>query len=141
MNAISLQPAIPAAAPRAREVPRRRRGVILLVVLGLLTLFGLIGLSFETYASQNGSTPGIERALGEIRTAESTLAALARDPEEPVLRKAAVLSVASALQASEEASAELDADRGPAARRLPGLLRAARSLFRALTRLTGEPDC
>ena len=119
----------------------RRRGIVLVVVLALLTLLELVGLTFVLVASSQGSIPAVERALNEIQVAQSVLGGLIENPDDPARRKVAVISVGRALEASSDAAADLDADRRPEAQRLPGLLEAGSSLFRVLRRLLQVPDC
>jgi len=55
--------------PAHHRTPRRRRGMILLVVLTLLTLFAVVGLSFALYAESEATGSRIHREA-QTRTIE-----------------------------------------------------------------------
>jgi hypothetical protein len=118
----------------------RRRGVVLIVVLALLTLLPLLGLTFTLYADENGSSARIRRAQEEIQLAERALEDLSESPDDPGRRWAAVIQVDRALAASSEASEEVAETRTAVGQRLPGLLQATSSVARALKRLFGAPE-
>jgi len=117
---------------------RGERGVILLVVLGMLQLLALIGLAFTLYASHGGPVDAIERVEHEIQRAQAALTALLEDPDDASLQESALVSVDQALR---ESSAITDGPETPTpeTQRLDGLLHAAYALFEQLVALLREP--
>jgi hypothetical protein len=117
---------------------RGERGVILLVVVGMLQLFSLIGLAFTLYASHGGPVDAIARVEQEIQRAQSALTALLENPDDACLQESALVSVDQALR---ESSAITDASETPTpeTQRLDGLLHAAYALFERLVVLTARP--
>jgi len=113
---------------------RGERGVILLVVLGMLQLLALIGLAFTLYASHGGPVDAIERVEHEIQRAQAALTALLEDPDDASLQESALVSVDQALR---ESSAITDGPETPTpeTQRLDGLLHAAYALFEQLVAL------
>jgi hypothetical protein len=114
------------------------RGVILLVVLGMLQLLAIIGLTFVTYASHGGPVDAIARVEQDIQRAEAALTALLENPDDASLRESALVSVERVLR---ESSAITDGaeTRTPETGRLEGLLHAACALFERLEVLLREP--
>ena len=133
-------------APPSRNVDTRarsaqsERGVILLVVLGLLQLLALIGITFGVYASHGGPVDAIARVDLQIQRAQTALTALLENPDDANLQESAVVSVDEALR--ESASIIGASERPtPETRRLEGLLRAAHALFDRLVASLREPPC
>jgi hypothetical protein len=56
--------------PQTDQAPRTRRGMILLVVLAMLTLFAVVGLSFVFYANSEATSSRVFREAGVIRLPE-----------------------------------------------------------------------
>src|SRR6478672_12303180 len=119
---------------------RGDRGVILLVVLGMLQLLALIGLTFAVFASNGGPVDAIGRVEGDIQRAQAALTALLENPDDAQLQESALVTVARALR---ESSAITDGSETPTpeTRRLDGLLHAAYALFDRLVTLLREPRC
>jgi len=119
---------------------RGDRGVILLVVLGMLQLLALIGLTFAVFASNGGPVDAIGRVEGDIQRAQAALTALLENPDDAQLQESALVTVAQALR---ESSAITDGSETPTpeTRRLDGLLHAAYALFDRLVTLLREPRC
>jgi hypothetical protein len=117
---------------------RGERGVILLVVLGMLQLLALIGLTFTLYASHGGPVDAIGRVEQEIQRAQAALAALLENPDDASLQKSALVSVDQALRASS-AITDGSETRTPETQRLDGLLHGAHALFEQLVALLREP--
>ena len=117
---------------------RDDRGVILVVVLGMLQLLALIGLTFAQFASRGGPVDAIGRVEQDIQRAQAALTALLENPEDPHLQESALVSVDQALR---ESSAITDGSETPTpeTRRLVGLLHAAYALFDRLVALLREP--
>jgi len=112
---------------------RGERGVILLVVLGMLQLLSLIGIAFTLYASHGGPVDAIQRVEQEIQRAQAALTALLENPDDACLQESALVSVDQALR---ESSAITDASTPtPETQRLDGLLHAAYALFEQLVAL------
>src|SRR5215216_170271 len=116
------------------------RGVILLVVLGMLQLLSLIGLTFVQFASDGGPVDAIERVEQDIQRAQAALTALLENPDDALLQESALVSVDQALR---ESSAITDGSepQTPETRGLDGLLQAAYALFDRFVILLGEPRC
>src|SRR5215216_1186551 len=116
------------------------RGVILLLVLGMLQLLTLIGLTFAQFASHGGPAEAIERVEQDIQRAQAALTALLENPDDPQLQESALVSVDQALR---ESSAITDGSETPTpeTRGLDGLLQAAYALFDRFVILLGEPRC
>ena len=119
---------------------RGERGVILLVVLGMLQLFTLIGLTFGQFASHSGAVDAIQRVEQDIQRAQAALTALLENPDDADRQESALVSVDQALR---ESSAITDGSETPTpeTRRLDGLLHAAYALFDRLVVLLREPRC
>jgi hypothetical protein len=119
---------------------RGDRGVILLVVLGMLQLLTLIGLTFVQFASHGGPVDAIERVEQDIERAQAALTALLENPDDAHLQESALVSVDQALR---ESSAITDGSETPTpeTRGLDGLLHAAYALFDRLVVLIREPRC
>ena len=119
---------------------RGDRGVVLLVVVGMLQLLALIGLTFAVFASQGGPVDAIGRVEQDIQRAQAALTALLENPDDARLQESALVSVDQALR---ESSAIIDESETPtrATRRLNGLLHAAYALFDWLVALLREPRC
>ena len=117
---------------------RDDRGVILLVVLGMLQLLALIGLTFGLFASHGGPVDAIGRVEQDIQRAQATLTALLENPDDVPLQESALVSVDQALR---ESSTITDGSETPTpeTRRLDGLLHAAYALFDRLVALLREP--
>ena len=117
---------------------RDERGVILLVVLGMLQLLALIGITFAHFASHGGPADAIARVEQEIQRAQADLTALLENPDDAHLQESALGSVDQALR---ESSAITDGSETPTpeTRRLDGLLHAAYALFDRLVALLREP--
>jgi hypothetical protein len=114
------------------------RGVILLIVLGMLQLLALIGITFVLFASHGGPADAIGRVEQDIQRAQAALTALLENPDDAELQESALVSVDQALR---ESSAITDGAETPTpeTRRLDGLLRAAYALFDRLVALLREP--
>ena len=119
---------------------RGDRGVILLVVLGMLQLLTLIGITFTLFASHGGPVDAIVRVEQDIQLAQAALTALLENPDDAQLQESALVTVAQALR---ESSAITDGSETPTpeTRRLDGLLHAAYALFDRLVTLLREPRC
>ena len=117
---------------------RGDRGVILLVVLGMLQLLALIGITFAVFASNGGPVDAIGRVEGDIQRAQAALTALLENPDDAQLQESALVTVAQALR---ESSAITDGSETPTpeTRRLDGLLHAAYALLDQLVALLREP--
>ena len=117
---------------------RDDRGVILIVVLGMLQLLALIGLTFGLFASHGGPVDAIGRVEQDIQRAQATLTALLENPDDVPLQESALVSVDQALR---ESSTITDGSETPTpeTRRLDGLLHAAYALFDRLVALLREP--
>src|SRR4030095_15556115 len=117
---------------------RGDRGVILLVVLGMLQLLALIGITFTLYASHGGPVDAIGRVEQDIQRAQAALTALLENPDDAHLQESALVSVDRALR---ESSAITDGSESPTpvTRHLDGLLQAAYALFDQLVVLLREP--
>jgi hypothetical protein len=117
---------------------RGDRGVILLVVLGMLQLLALIGITFTLFASHGGPVDAIGRVEQDIQRAQAALTALLENPDDAHLQEAALVSVDQALW---ESSAITDGSETPTpeTQRLDGLLHAAYALFDQLVALLREP--
>jgi Tfp pilus assembly protein PilX len=124
--------------PEARP-SHGNRGVILLIVLGMLQLLALIGIAFTTYASHGGPADAIERVQQDVRLAQTALTALLERPEDPSLQELALVNVDQALQASSDLIDGLGKPPTPETGRLQGLLRAAESLFNQLVAVLRDP--
>ena len=113
---------------------RGDRGVILLVVLGMLQLLALIGLTFAVFASNGGPVDAIGRVEGDIQRAQAALTTLLESPDDAHLQESALVTVDQALR---ESSAITDRSETPTpeTRRLDGLLHAAYALFDRLVAL------
>ena len=124
---------------RALSAPGER-GVILLVVLGILQLLAVVGITFDVYASHGGPVEAIARADQQIQRAQTALTALLENPDDAYLQESAIVSVEAALR---ESSAITGASETPTrdTRRLDGLLHAAHALFDQLVALLREPRC
>jgi hypothetical protein len=119
---------------------RGDRGVILLVVLGMLQLLALIGLTFAVFASNGGPVDAIGRVEGDIQRAQAALTALLENPDDAQLQESALVTVAQALRESSAITDGLETPT-PETRRLDGLLHAAYALFDRLVALLREPRC
>ena len=117
---------------------RDERGVILLVVLGMLQLLALIGLAFTLYASHGGPVDAIRRVEQEIQQAQAALTTLLENPDDASLQESALVSVDQALRKSSAITEGSD-EPTPETQRLDGLLRAAYALFEQLAALLREP--
>jgi hypothetical protein len=119
---------------------RGDRGVILLVVLGMLQLLALIGITFAVFASNGGPVDAIGRVERDIQRAQAALTALLQNPDDAQLQESALVTVAQALR---ESFAITDGSQTPTpeTRRLDGLLHAAYALFDRLVALLPEPRC
>ena len=119
---------------------RSDRGVILLVVLGMLQLLTLIGLTFVQFASHGGPVDAIERVEQDIQRAQAALMALLHNPDDAHLQESALVSIDETLR---ESSAITDGSETPTpeTRGLDGLLHAAYALFDRLVVLLREPRC
>jgi hypothetical protein len=119
---------------------RGDRGVILLVVLGMLQLLALIGITFTLFASHGGPGDAIARVEQDIQRAQAALTALLENPDDARLQESALVSVDQALR---ESSAITDGSETPTpeTRALDGLLHAAYALFDRLVVLLREPRC
>ena len=119
---------------------RGDRGVILLVVLGMLQLLTIIGLTFVQFASHGGPVDAIERVEQDIQRAQTALTALLENPDDAHLQESALVSVDQALR---ESSAITDGSETPTSetRGLDGLLHPAYALFDRLVVLLREPSC
>jgi hypothetical protein len=117
---------------------RGERGVILLVVVGMLQLLALIGLAFTVYASHGGPADAIARVEQDIQRAQADLTALLENPDDASLQESALVSVDQTLR---ESSAITDGSETPTpeTRRLDGLLHAAYALFEQIVALLREP--
>jgi hypothetical protein len=126
-----------ASYPHARPL-HGNRGVILLVILGMLQLLALIGLTFTLFAAQGGPSEAIERVQQDVQHAQAALAALLETPDDTRLQDLALVSVDRALQ---ESTALIDVEKPPTpeTRHLQGLLQAAGSLSNQLVALLRDP--
>jgi hypothetical protein len=117
---------------------RSERGVILLVVLGMLQLLALVGITFAEYASRGGPVDAIARVEQDIERAQAALTALLDNPDDAHLQESALMSVDQALR---ESSAITHGSEAPTreTRRLAGLLRAAYALFEHLATSVRDP--
>jgi hypothetical protein len=120
------------------NIPRSDRGIILLIVLGMLQLLALIGIAFTTYASHGGPADAIERVQQDVQHAQAALTVLLEIPDDTGLQDLALVSVDRALQAST-ALIDLEQPPTPETRQLRGLLQAAGSLFNELVALLRDP--
>jgi hypothetical protein len=116
---------------------RGERGVILLVVLGMIQLLTLIGLTFAVYASHGGPADAIARVEHELDRARVALTALLEQPDDPSLQESALVSLDQALGASSVIVDESER-RTPETQHLGGLLHAAYALFEHLVALLCE---
>ena len=119
---------------------RGDRGVILLVVLGMLQLLALIGITFAMFASHGGPVDAIGRVEQDIQRAQAALTTLLESPDDAHLQESALVSVDQALR---ESSAITDGSETPTSetRGLDGLLHPAYALFDRLVVLLREPSC
>src|SRR5215203_494078 len=113
--------------PRTLSV-RGDRGVILLVVVGMLQLLTFIGLTFVQFASDGGPVEAIERVEQDIQRSQAALTALLENPDDVYLQESALLSVEQALRNSSAITIESETPT-PESRGLNGLLHAAYALF------------
>jgi hypothetical protein len=117
---------------------RGDRGVILLVVLGMLQLLALIGITFDVFASHGGPADAIARVEQDIQRAQAALTALLENPDDANLQESALVSVDHALRESS-AITDGSATPTPETRGLHGLLQAAYALFDHFVALLREP--
>ena len=89
---------------------RGDRGVILLVVLGMLQLLALIGITFALFASHGGPADAIARVEQDIQRAQAALTTLLESPDDAHLQESALVSVDQALR---ESSAITDGSERP----------------------------
>jgi len=117
---------------------RGDRGVVLLLILGMLQLLSLVGLTFAAYATHGGPAEAIARVEQDIQRAQAALTALLESPDDAYLQESALVSAGQALR---ESSAITDgtATPTPETRHLDGLLHAAHALFDRLVALLREP--
>ncbi len=116
-----------------------QRGIILLVVLGMLQLLALIGIAFTMFAAHGGPADAIERVQQDIQHAQGALTALLETPEDTSLQELALVSVDRALEESAEIIDGWEKPPTPETRRVQGLLHAAGSLFNQLVALLRDP--
>jgi hypothetical protein len=119
---------------------RGERGIVLLVVLGLLQLFAVIGVAFTTFASQRGHVDEIGIVQQDIERAQTALLGLLETPNDADVQIRALLTVDQAVQVSIVFIDGLDEPPTPETRRLQGLLKATGSLFDRLVSLLRDPD-
>ena len=117
---------------------RGERGVILLLVLGMLQLFALIGITFVSFASHGGPVDAIGRVEQEIQGAEAALTALLENPDDARLQESALASVDQTLRESSAIIEESETPT-PETRHLDGLLHGAHALFDQLVALLRDP--
>jgi hypothetical protein len=125
-----------AAFPRARG----ERGIVLLVVLGLLQLLALTGIAFATLAAERGHVNEIGRVQQDIERAQTALSDLLEAPNDADLQGRALLTVDHALQAAIVFLDGWDEPPTPETRRLHGFLTSAGSLLDHLVTLLRNPD-
>ena len=116
---------------------RSDRGVILLVVLGMLQLLALIGITLALFATNGGPVDAIGRVEQDIQRAQAALTALLENPDDAQLQESALVSVDQALR---ESSAVTDGSETPTpeTRRLDGLLHATYALLDQLVAFYGS---